>query len=135
MNRILLKNVIYKRYIISKDHKRQFKSVKTRGYKVWQNEITKCVRLADHKMWQQWSTKCVRCWITKCGRVGYKVRQGLQSVAGWITKCVRGYKVWQDYRVSQYNINLIVISTQHEHSNQDTCPPDRVKRWCSFSEK
>ena len=33
-------------------------------------------------MWQQWITKCVRCWITKCGRMDYKVRQGLQSVAG-----------------------------------------------------
>ena len=32
--------------------------------------------------------------ITKCGRVNYKVRQGLQSMAGWIIKCVRDYKVW-----------------------------------------
>ena len=37
---------------ISKDFKRQFKSVKIRGYKVWQNGITKCVRLVDCKVWQ-----------------------------------------------------------------------------------
>ena len=57
---------------------------------MWQNGITKCVRLVDYKVWQQWITKCVRCWITKCGkmdykcgRVDYKVRQEeLQNVAG-----------------------------------------------------
>ena len=73
-----MKNAIYKRYIISKDYKRQFKSVKTRGYKVWQNGITKCVRLVDYKMWQN----------------------GLQSALG-ITKCGRvDYKVWRDYKMS-----------------------------------
>ena len=86
MNRILLKNVIYKRYIISKDYKRQFKSVKTRGYKVWQNGITKCVRLVDYKVSSMFH---------------YKVLQnGLQSVLR-ISMCGRvDYKVWQDYKVS-----------------------------------
>ena len=81
-----MKNVIYKRYIISKDYKRQFKSVKTRGYKVWQNGITKCVRLVDYKVWQQWIPKCDRCCITKCGKMDYE--------------CVRDDKVWRDYKVS-----------------------------------
>ena len=47
----------------------------------------------DYKVWQQWITKCVRYYkvcqnglksalgITKCGRVDYKVHQGLKSVA------------------------------------------------------
>ena len=74
------KNIIYKRYIISKDDKRQFKGVKTRGYKVWQNGIRKCVRLVNYKVWQQWTTKCVSCWITKCGKIDY-----IQSALG-ITK-------------------------------------------------
>ena len=98
--RILIKNVFYKRYIISKDYKRQFKSVKTRGYKVRQNGITKCVRLVDYKVCQQWITKCVRCWVIKCGKMDYKVRQGLQSVAGWIIESIRNYKMWRDYKVS-----------------------------------
>ena len=58
MNWILDKNIIYKRHIISKDYKRQFKSVKTKGWKLWQNRFT----------------KYVRCWITKCGKMDYKVR-------------------------------------------------------------
>ena len=35
--------------------------------------------------------------ITKCGNNGLQsvLGVGLQSVAGWITKCVRDYKVWQ----------------------------------------
>ena len=72
------KNVIYKRYIISKDDKRKFKSVKTRGYKVWQNGITKCVRLVDYKVWQNGLQSALG--ITKCGKVDCKVHQGLQSV-------------------------------------------------------
>ena len=39
-------------------------------------------------------------WITECGKMDYKVRLGLQSVAGCITKCVRDYKMWRDYKVS-----------------------------------
>ena len=36
-------------------------------------------------------------WITKCGNSGLQsvLGVGLQSVAKWITKCVRDYKVWQ----------------------------------------
>ena len=36
-------------------------------------------------------------WITKCGnsRLQSVLGVGLQSVAIWITKCVRDYKVWQ----------------------------------------
>ena len=71
----LKKNIIYKRHIISKDYRRQFKSVKTRGYKVWQNRSTKCVRLMDYKVWQ------------------HLLGVGLQSVEKLITKCVRAYKV------------------------------------------
>ena len=100
MNRILIKNVIYKRYIISKYYKRIFESVKTKGYNVWQTGIAMNVRLVDYKVWQQWITKCAGCWITKCGKMDYKVYYGLQSVAGWIAKCVRNYKVWRDYKVS-----------------------------------
>ena len=40
----------------------------------------------------------VSCWwITKCGSIGLQsvLDDGLQSVAKWITKCVRDYKVWQ----------------------------------------
>ena len=35
--------------------------------------------------------------ITKCGNSGLQnvLGVGLQSVAKWITKCVRDYKVWQ----------------------------------------
>ena len=50
--------------------------------------VTNYVRLVDYKVWQQWITKCVGAelqsalGITMCGRVDYKVRQGLQSVAG-----------------------------------------------------
>ena len=35
--------------------------------------------------------------ITKCSNSGLKslLGGGLQSVAKWITKCVRDYKVWQ----------------------------------------
>ena len=48
-------------------------------------------------------------WITKCGNSGLQsvldvglqsVENGLQSVAGWITKCARDYKVWRDYKVT-----------------------------------
>ena len=41
-------------------------------------------------------------WITKCGNSGLQSvwGVGLQSVAEWITKCVRDYKVWRDYKVS-----------------------------------
>ena len=86
MNRILIKNVIYKRYIISKYYKRLFESVKTKGYNVWQTGIAMNVRLVDYKVWQQWITKCAGCWITKC-ITDYKVWQGgLQSASG-ITKC------------------------------------------------
>ena len=85
ITRSLIKTIIYIRYINSKDYKRHFKSVKTRGYKAWQIGITKCVRLRDYKVWQQWITKCVtkcvRCWIRKCGKMDYKVRRGLQSAA------------------------------------------------------
>ena len=36
-------------------------------------------------------------WIAKCGNNGLQsmLGVGLQSVAKWITKCVRDYKVWQ----------------------------------------
>ena len=36
-------------------------------------------------------------WVTKCGNSGLLIvlGVGLQSVAKWITKCVRFYKVWQ----------------------------------------
>ena len=36
-------------------------------------------------------------WITKCEKNGLQsaIGCGLQSVAKWITKCVRGYKVCQ----------------------------------------
>ena len=36
-------------------------------------------------------------WITKCDNSGLQSVLGveLQSVAKWITKCVRDYKVWQ----------------------------------------
>ena len=36
-------------------------------------------------------------WITKCDNSGLQsvLGVGLQSVAKWITKCVRDYKVWQ----------------------------------------
>ena len=91
MNRILIKNVIYKRYIISKYYKRLFESVKTKGYNVWQTGIAMNVRLVDYKVWQQWITKCAGCWITKCGRVDYKVRQELQSVAGLQSELVRDH--------------------------------------------
>ena len=106
INRILIKNIISELYIISNDYKRQFESVKTWGYKLQQNRITKCVRLVDYKVshrWQQWIRKCVRRWIAVCGKLDYKVRQGLQSAAGRITKCVRDYKVWWDYKVSWYS--------------------------------
>ena len=54
---------------------------------MWQNGITKCVRLVDYKVWQQWITKCVRY---------YNVCQnGLQSALG-ITKCVWYYNVCQN---------------------------------------
>ena len=39
------------------------------------NGITKCVRLVDYKVWQNGLQSAVG--ITKCGRVDYKVRQGL----------------------------------------------------------
>ena len=37
------------------------------------------------------------CWTTKCGNSGLQsvLGVGLQSVAKWIAKCVRDYKVWQ----------------------------------------
>ena len=47
---------------------------------MWQNGITKCVRLVDYKMWRNGLQSALG--ITKCGRVDYKVRQGLQSVMG-----------------------------------------------------
>ena len=36
-------------------------------------------------------------WIKKCDNSGLQnvLGVGLQSVAKWITKCVRDYKVWQ----------------------------------------
>ena len=60
-------NVFYKRDIISKNYIRQFKSVITRGYKMWQNGITKCVSLVDYK----------------CSNIGLQsvLGVGLQSVA------------------------------------------------------
>ena len=67
MNRILIKNVIYKRYIISKYYKRLFESVKTKGYKVWQNGITMYVRLVDYKVWQGGLQSASG--ITKCGGI------------------------------------------------------------------
>ena len=40
-------------------------------------------------------------WITKCGSGLQSVLGvGLQNEAKWITKCVRDYKVWRDYKVS-----------------------------------
>lgn len=52
---ILIKSVIYKRYIILKDYKRQFKSVKTKVYKVWQNGL-------ESALW----IRSVAGWIAKC---------------------------------------------------------------------
>ena len=43
-------------------------------------------------------------WITKCGNSGLQsvLGVGLQSVAKWITKCVRDYKCGRvDYKVRQ----------------------------------
>ena len=36
-------------------------------------------------------------WITKCGNRGLEsvLGVGLQSVAKWVTNCIRNYKVWQ----------------------------------------
>ena len=36
-------------------------------------------------------------WVIKCDNSGLQgvLGVGLQSVAKWITKCVRDYKVWQ----------------------------------------
>ena len=31
-------------------------------------------RLVDYKVWQRWITMSVRCWITKCGKMDYKLR-------------------------------------------------------------
>ena len=91
ITRILIKTVIYKRYINSRDYKTHFKSVKSRGYKAWQIGITKCVMLGDYKVWQQWITKCVRCWIAKCGKMDYIMSQGLQSAAGLQSELVHMY--------------------------------------------
>ena len=46
-------------------------------------------------MRQKWNYK--GWWITKCGNVGLQclLGVGLQSVAKWITNCVRDYKAWQ----------------------------------------
>ena len=82
---ILITNVIYKCYIISKDYKRQFKTVKTRGYKVWQNGITKCVRY--YKVWQGGLQSASG--ITKCGRI-----------TKWVsTKCLDKY--WNSWKISE----------------------------------
>ena len=48
---------------------------------MWQNGITKCVRLVDYKVWHS--------------GLQIVLGIGLQSEEKWITKCVRGYKVWQ----------------------------------------
>ena len=52
---------------------------------MWQNMITKCVRLVDYKVWQNGLQS--ESEITKRGRVDYKVRQGLQYVAGLQSEC------------------------------------------------
>ena len=48
--------------------------------------------MLDYKVWQNGLQSALA--IAKCGRVGYKVRQGLQSVTGCITKSVRDCKMW-----------------------------------------
>ena len=53
-----------------------------------------CVRLVDYKVWHNSGLQSV---------LDYKVWQnGLQSELGItkITKCVRDYKVWRDYKMS-----------------------------------
>ena len=68
-------------------------------YKVRQsNFITKCDRL----LLQSASG------ITKCDRVYYKVRQVLQSVTEFITKCARYYKVRQLLQ-SYQNVRLQIL--------------------------
>ena len=44
--------------------------------------IAKCVWLVDYKVWQQWLQSVLGV--------------GLQSVANWITKSVKDYKLWLD---------------------------------------
>ena len=44
-------------------------------------------------------------WVTNCDNNGLQsmLGVGLQSVEKWITKYVKDYKVWWDYKVSQYS--------------------------------
>ena len=58
----------------------QFKPLNQGLQSPTKNGITKCVRLVDCKVWQNGLQSGLG--ITKCGRVDYKVRQGLQSMAG-----------------------------------------------------
>ena len=55
-------------------------SVAKWDYKVCLVGVLQSVATADYKVWQNGLQSLVG--ITKCGRVDYKVRQGLQSVAG-----------------------------------------------------
>ena len=62
-----------------------------RDYKVRQVGVLQSVTIVDYKVRQ--------VIITKCDKIYYKVRQVLQSVTGWVTKCVRYYKVRRYYKV------------------------------------
>ena len=44
-----------------------------------------------------WLYSVLGWWITKCGNSGLQsvLGVGLRSVAKWIGKCVKDYKVWQ----------------------------------------
>ena len=57
-------------------------------------------------------------WIAKCGNSGLQSVLGfeLQSVAKWITKCVRDYKVWQgDYKVHQGLQSVAALQSELVH--------------------
>ena len=57
-------------------------------------------------------------WIAKCGNSGLQSVLGfeLQSVAKWITKCVRDYKVWQgDYKVHRGLQSVAALQSELGH--------------------
>ena len=61
-------------------------------------------------------------WITNCGNSGLHsvLGIGLESVAKWITKCVRDYKVWQGglqsaSRITKYGRITKSVSTTTFH--------------------
>ena len=73
-------------------------NIKTRIYikalNIYKPGVTKCGKMG---------LQSVLGWgIPHCGNNGLQsvLGVGLQSVAKWITKCVKDYKVWRDYKVS-----------------------------------